>query len=110
MKILIAIPVTQGNCRASANEPIRRMEHLKTVFDLEAWAIETNDLDGAQGGDADVGGALHTQGFVTAFAVELVLNLYRCCRLLMPGRRVASFLRVRWRPFCCGWPGLMRSI
>ena len=32
----------------------------------------------------------------------------------MPGGRVASFLRVRcmrsWRPFCCGRPGLMRSI
>src|SRR6266581_1864095 len=30
------------------------------------------------------------------------------------GGRVASFLRVRcmrsWRPFCCGWPGLMRSM
>jgi hypothetical protein len=32
----------------------------------------------------------------------------------MPGGRVVSFLRVRcmrsWRPFCCGCPGLMRSI
>ncbi|SEE14152.1 hypothetical protein SAMN05444164_7061 [Bradyrhizobium erythrophlei] len=30
-----------------------------------------------------------------------------------PRRPVVSFLRVRcmrsWRPFCCGWPGLMRS-
>ena len=37
-----------------------------------------------------------------------------CCRLFMPAGRVASFLRVRcmrsWRPFCCGRPGLMRSI
>src|SRR5512135_1878263 len=37
-----------------------------------------------------------------------------CCRLFVPGGRVASFLRVRcmrsWRPFCCGWPGLMRSM
>ena len=37
-----------------------------------------------------------------------------CCRLFMPGGRVASFLRVRcmrsWRPFCWGWPGLMRSM
>ena len=37
-----------------------------------------------------------------------------CCRLFMPGGRVASFFRVRcmrsWRPFCCGWPGLMRSM
>ena len=28
--------------------------------------------------------------------------------------RVVSLLRVRcmrsWRPFCCGWPGLMRSM
>src|SRR6187200_439893 len=35
-------------------------------------------------------------------------------RLFMPGGRVASSLRVRcmrsWRPFCCGWPGLMRSM
>ena len=32
----------------------------------------------------------------------------------MPGGRVVSFLRVRcmrsWRPFCCGLPGLMRSM
>ena len=32
----------------------------------------------------------------------------------MPGGRVASFFKVRcmrsWRPFCCGWPGLMRSM
>src|SRR5262245_20252297 len=31
-----------------------------------------------------------------------------CCRVFMPGGRVASFLRVRcmrsWRPFCWGWP------
>src|SRR5690349_17791765 len=37
-----------------------------------------------------------------------------CWRLFMPGGRVASCLRVRcmrsWRPFCCGWPGLMRSM
>src|SRR3954463_9113394 len=37
-----------------------------------------------------------------------------CCRLLKPGGRVASFFSVRcmrsWRPFCCGWPGLMRSM
>src|SRR5215469_10620159 len=37
-----------------------------------------------------------------------------CCKLLMPGGRVVSVLRVRcmrsWRPFCCGWPGLMRSM
>ena len=34
--------------------------------------------------------------------------------LLMPGGLVVSFLRVRcmrsWRPFCCGCPGLMRSM
>src|SRR5215469_9286951 len=37
-----------------------------------------------------------------------------CCKLLMPGGRVVSVLRVRCmrsrRPFCCGWPGLMRSM
>src|SRR4029077_7317994 len=37
-----------------------------------------------------------------------------CCRLFIPGGRVASFFSVRcmrsWQPFCCGWPGLMRSM
>src|SRR6516164_458946 len=37
-----------------------------------------------------------------------------CCRLFIPGGRVASFFSVKcmrsWRPFCCGWPGLMRSM
>src|SRR5260370_836907 len=37
-----------------------------------------------------------------------------CCRLFIPGGRVASFFSVRCmrssRPFCCGWPGLMRSM
>ena len=36
-----------------------------------------------------------------------------CCSRLTAAGRVASFFKVRcmrsWRPFCCGWPGLMRS-
>ena len=43
-------------------------------------------------------------------SVETLLLL----QAIEPGRTVASFLRVRcmrsWRPFCCGCPGLMRSI
>src|SRR5215831_5234855 len=41
-------------------------------------------------------------------------NLACCWRMLAPAGRVASCLRVRcmrsWRPFCWGWPGLMRSM
>src|ERR1700685_1296061 len=41
-------------------------------------------------------------------------NLACCCRKLLPAGLVVSSFRVRcmrsWRPFCCGWPGLMRSI
>src|SRR6202790_4508678 len=41
-------------------------------------------------------------------------NLACCCRKLALAGLVASFLRVRcmrsWRPFCWGWPGLMRSM
>ena len=37
-----------------------------------------------------------------------------CCRPFIPGGRVVSFFSVRcmrsWRPFRCGWPGLMRLI
>ena len=51
------------------------------------------------------------------FGVELVNEGIETVLLLQavePGGRVASFFRVRcmrsWRPFCCGWPGLMRSM
>ena len=41
-------------------------------------------------------------------------NLACCWRLFEPAGRVVSALSVRcmrsWRPFCCGLPGLMRSI
>ena len=41
-------------------------------------------------------------------------NLACCCRKLAPAGLVASFFSVRCmrscRPFCCGWPGLMRSM
>ena len=51
------------------------------------------------------------------FGIELVdegIEAGLLLKAFMPGGRVASFLRVRcmrsWRPFCWGWPGLMRSI
>src|SRR6185437_10805693 len=41
-------------------------------------------------------------------------NLACCCRKFWAAGLVASSFKVRcmrsWRPFCCGWPGLMRSI
>src|SRR5260370_9447786 len=41
-------------------------------------------------------------------------NLACCCRKFALAGLVASFFRVRcmrsWRPFCCGLPGLMRSM
>src|ERR1700730_6468408 len=41
-------------------------------------------------------------------------NLACCWRKFLPAGLVVSSLRVRcmrsWRPFCCGLPGLMRSI
>src|ERR1039457_6246867 len=41
-------------------------------------------------------------------------NLACCCRKFRLAGLVASFFRWRcmrsWRPFCWGWPGLMRSI
>src|ERR1700675_3835167 len=41
-------------------------------------------------------------------------NLACCCRKLALAGLVASFFRVRcmrsWRPFCWGWPDLMRSM
>src|SRR5580704_13516629 len=41
-------------------------------------------------------------------------NFACCCRKLLPAGLVVSSFKVRcmrsWRPFCCGLPGLMRSI
>src|SRR5450755_1884972 len=41
-------------------------------------------------------------------------HLASCCRKFALAGLVASFFRVRcmrsWRPFCCGLPGLMRSM
>src|SRR5437016_10062382 len=41
-------------------------------------------------------------------------NFACCCRKFCAAGLVASFFKVRcmrsWRPFCWGWPGLMRSI
>src|SRR5437773_10201668 len=41
-------------------------------------------------------------------------NFACCCRKFCAAGLVASFFKVRcmrsWRPFCWGWPGLMRSM
>src|ERR1700746_1053204 len=41
-------------------------------------------------------------------------NFACCCRKFLPAGLVVSSFRVRCmrscRPFCCGWPGLMRSM
>src|SRR5689334_22315711 len=69
---------------------------------------------GSRTGRVDFGRTLHGERLVWPFGIEFLNKRACCCRLFIPGGRVASFFSVRcmrsWRPFCCGWPGLMRSM
>ena len=72
---------------------------------------------GSRGRLIDLGRAFHVQGFVRTFVVEDLDELVEAGLLLQEvpaAGLVASFFSVRcmrsWRPFCCGWPGLMRSM
>src|SRR5262245_53026239 len=68
-------------------------------------------------GGVEFGRASHSERLMRTFGVELAHEGIEPGLLLQTveaGRGVASFLRVKcmrsWRPFCCGWPGLMRSM
>src|ERR1700676_5223030 len=65
----------------------------------------------------DFGRTLHGERLVWPFGIEFLDKVVEAGLLLQAvhsGRSVASFFSVRcmrsWRPFCCGWPGLMRSM
>src|SRR6202047_3124259 len=65
----------------------------------------------------DFGRTLHGERLVWSFGVEFLDKVVEAGLLLQAvrsGRSGCFFLQLRcmrsWRPFCCGWPGLMRSM
>jgi len=71
----------------------------------------------AGGGLIDFGRILHAVGFVRALVIKDLDEFVEPGLLLQEvgiGRLGSLFLqgemRRSWRPFCCGWPGLMRSM
>ena len=65
----------------------------------------------------ELAGILHVQRLVRALlvvALDEAIELRLLLQEVLRGGLVASFFSVRcmrsWRPFCCGLPGLMRSI